>query len=226
MKLLVNGCSHSAGAEILELWHPKCPEQAWGQHLANHFNFSEYVNLAIPGASNQWIHDTTIKFLEDCRDPTEWFVVIGWTNACRLPVYCYEKEQVVHLCPNHRDLAVHSRGIQNAYYHLYSTMLPLQMMIAQEHYRIVGLQMLLKQLGVQYLFFDAVSSNHETMPTRLVDLSRYYRYNQLMNSYWNYFQQHVWDKTDRWANHAPASYHQEWAQQLIEFITQNKLIAN
>lgn len=224
MKLLVNGCSHSAGAEIVAPWHPRCPEQAWGQHLADHFKFDEYVNLAQPGASNQWVHDTTIKFLEECDTPSEWFIVIGWTNACRLPVYCYEKNEVVHLCPNHRSLSHYGKGIQSAYKHLYSTMLPLQMMIAQEHYRILSTQMLLKQLGVQYLFFDAVSTNHNDMPTKFIDQTRYFRYNRLMDTYWNYFQEHVWDKTERWANHAPASYHKEWAQNLIEFIGENKLI--
>ena len=224
MKLLVNGCSHTAGAEILEQWHPKCPEQAWGQHLSDHFKCSEYVNLAQAGASNQWIHDTTVKFLEECSDPSEWFVVIGWTNACRVPVYCYEKNEMVHLCPDHRNLSSYGKGIQDAYKHLYGTMPPLPMMIAHEHYRIVSTQMLLKQLGIQYLFFDAVSSNHDSMPTTLIDQTRYYRYDQLMNSYWNHFQQKVWDLSNRWQNHAPASYHKEWAGHLIEFIEENKLI--
>ena len=63
MKLLVGGCSHSAGSEIIEPWHPRCPEQAWGQHLANHFNCTEYINIAGQGYSNQWICNKTIKFL-------------------------------------------------------------------------------------------------------------------------------------------------------------------
>lgn len=223
MKLLVAGCSHSAGSEILEKWHPRCPEHAWGGHLANYFNVNEYINLAGPGYSNQWIYRSVNEFLES-NSPDDLFVIIGWTNAGRIPVYCYEKNEVVHLCPNHRNLSVFGSFIQRSYENLYGTMLPLEILVQQEHYRIVGMQSTLKSLGIKYLFFDAVSNNHENCSSKLVDCTRYYRYGEHMNSYWNYYLTNIWDKSDRWANHAPPEYHKSWANNLIEFIEKNNLL--
>ena len=225
MKLFVNGCSHSAGSEIIEKWHPACPSLAYGQHISDYFSAEQYVNLATPGSSNLWIYNSTIEFFEKVDNFSEWFVVIGWTNAGRMPVYCYEKEEPVHLCPNHRNLTCFSRTIQSAYDHLYKTMLPLPTLIAHEHSRIIGMQMFFKQVGIRYMFFDAVSSNHDQMPSKLVDTNRYYRYNEHMNSYWNYYLTDVWDKSERWANHAPASYHSEWANNLIKFIEEGNLLS-
>jgi hypothetical protein len=224
MKLLVAGCSHSAGSEIIEPWHHSCYEQAYGQYLANYFEFSEYKNISGPGFSNQWIYHQLTKFLEEQSNVEEWFVVVGWTNACRLPVYCYETNSEIHLCPNQINLKHFSKPIQKAYDHLYNTMLPLQTSIELEHSRILGMQMMLKQLNVPYLFFDAVATNHDQCSTKFLDLSRYYRFGQLMDSYWNCYLTKFWDKNPRWANHAPASYHKEWARNLIQFIEENNLL--
>lgn len=225
MKLLVSGCSHSAGAELVEQWHPGDPGQAFGQHIADYFNFETYVNIAGAGYSNQWIYHKTLEFLENIDDPQNWFVIIGWTNACRVPLYDYQRKKIVHMCPAQDQLDTYSRCIRDAYPIVYGTMLPLDISISEEHYRIIGMQMTLQHLGIRYLFFDAVSSNHENRSSKLIDLDRYYRYNQLMNSYWNYYLTNVWDKSKRWANHAPASYHKEWANHLIDFIQLKNILS-
>lgn len=226
MKLLVSGCSHSAGSEIESIWHPGSPERAYGGHLKNLFGFTDYVNIAGPGFSNQWIYHKTVEYLETVEDPSEWFVIIGWTNASRLAVYDHEREEMVHLCPNHRNLSVYGDSIQRAYDHLYRTMLPIQDSIQTEHTRIIGMQSLLKQMGIPYLFFDAVCSNHEQSNPKLIDLSRYYLYGEENNTYWRNFTLNHWDQTERWANHAPESYHKFWATKLAEFISQNNLLTN
>ena len=224
MKLLVSGCSHSAGSEIIEQWHPRCPERAFGGYIKDMLGFDQYVNIAGPGFSNQWIYHKTVEYLETLVNPKEWFVIIGWSNASRLPVYCYEKNEMVHLCPDHRNLAVFSKTIQRAYEHLYKTMLPIHTSVQTEHTRIIGMQSLLKQLEIPYVFFDAVCSNHENSNPTLIDLNHYYKYNQEDNTYWRNFMLNFWDKSERWANHAPESYHQIWANNLVDFINQNNLL--
>lgn len=224
MKLLVAGCSHSAGSEIVAPWHPQCPEKAYGGHLKEILKFDDYVNIAGPGFSNQWIYHKTIEWLETVNDPTEWFVVIGWTGASRIPVYCYEKNEVVHLCPNHRDLKSFSKTIQDAYDHLYKTMFSPMECLQFEHARILGLQMILKQLKIPYLFFDAVWPNHDQSPNKFIDMDRYYLYNDKEETYWQYYQKHVWDRSIRWANHAPEDWHKEWAIKLAFHIDKNNLL--
>lgn len=223
MKLLVGGCSHSAGSEIIEPWHPRCPEQAWGQHLANHFNCTEYINIAGPGYSNQWICNKTIKFLENCNNISEWVVAIGWSSSCRLPVYDYDYNAVVHLCPGHRNLKVHSKPVQLAYPHLYGTMLPEKLAIELEHSRILGMQMLLTQLNIPYIFFDTINSNHQNMSSKLINQKNYFRYDQQDLLYWQFYKKHRWTGDERWENHAPPSYHAEWAQLVIDYIEENNL---
>ena len=49
--LLVNGCSHTAGAELEYPGQGICYEKAWGKHLADKLNY-EYFNYATSGASN------------------------------------------------------------------------------------------------------------------------------------------------------------------------------
>lgn len=225
MKLLVVGCSHSAGSEILEPWHPGCPERAYGGYLKELLGFTEYVNLSGPGYSNQWIYHKTVEWLESVNDPTEWFVIIGWTNAARLPVYCPEREKIVHLCPNHRDLKAFSKTIQYAYNHLYATMFPILDAIQLEHTRIIGMQMILKQMKIPYLFFDAVWPNHDQSSNKLIDLNRYYEYNNKDKSFWHYYQTNIWDGDTRWANHAPESWHKEWAFELAQYINERGLLS-
>jgi hypothetical protein len=224
MNLLVSGCSHSAGSEIEAPRHPGSPERAFGGYLKNLLQFNNYVNLSGPGFSNQWIYHKTIEYLETLENPQDWFVIIGWTNASRMPVYCYEKNEVVHLCPNHLDLSIYGKAVQKAYDHLYGTILPIHTSIQTEHTRIIGMQSILKQLKIPYLFFDSVLSNHEHSNTKLLDLNRYYEFNQRDSTFWRNYQINFWDNSDRWAYHAPESYHQYWASKLAEFITQNNLL--
>lgn len=87
------------------------------------------------------------------------------------------------------------------------------------------MQMLLKQLQIPYLFFDAVWTNHDLSNPVFIDQDRYFRYNNKPTTYWEQYYNHVWDKSDRWANHAPASYHAEWASHLITHIESNKLLS-
>lgn len=224
MKLFVNGCSHSSGAEILEQWHPGCPEKAYGGHLKNLLGCNEYVNIAGPGFSNQWIYHTTVTWLETINDYSDWFVVIGWSGASRIPIYDYEKNQVVHLCPSHHNLNMYSKSVQNAYEHLYKTMLPPGACLELEHSRILGMQMILKNLGIKYVFFDSIWPNHDVSPTKLIDTNSYFMFNE-KETYWTKYKNEVWDKSERWANHAPEDYHKSWANKLFNFITDQELIS-
>ena len=89
------------------------------------------------------------------------------------------------------------------------------------------MQDFLKKIGVNYLFFDAITANHalglREFNLENIDKERYFRLNDEQNSYWNYYLQNIWDGNNRWSQHAPESYHDYWAGLLIEHIEENKL---
>ena len=217
MKLLVAGCSHSAGSELIEPWHPGDPSQAYGQHVANALDCTDYVNIAGPGWSNQWIAHTLAEWLADCENLDDWFVIVGWTGSARIPVYCDSTNEVVHLCPG-ANLSHYSNRIRRAYEHLYATQFPLDLCTRIEHNRILSIQMLLKQLNVRYLMFDSVWTNHDLCDNRWIDQQRYFRFDDKENGYWQYYLRHVWDHSERWQNHAPAHYHAYWAELLVDYV--------
>ena len=52
--LLAFGDSHTAGAEIDELYSASCYERAYPAHIAKHYGF-DYENFAVSGGSNDWL---------------------------------------------------------------------------------------------------------------------------------------------------------------------------
>jgi hypothetical protein len=71
--LWVNGDSHTAGS-----YTSKNVDNPFAKQLADQFNFN-YNNIALPGGSNQRIIRTTIEALPNL-DPTETFILIGWSS--------------------------------------------------------------------------------------------------------------------------------------------------
>jgi len=81
MKLYVNGCSYTYGHETnenLKSIKEVRPNWTWSDHLANHFD--KLINEAWPGGSNHRAVRRTLKFFDECVDPTEWIAVIQITD--------------------------------------------------------------------------------------------------------------------------------------------------
>jgi hypothetical protein len=69
MKILVNGCSFTSGEES---------PIAWPQLIHN------TVNIAVPGAGNDHIAHSTIKYIENIEKPTH--VILAWTSPNRIEI--------------------------------------------------------------------------------------------------------------------------------------------
>lgn len=86
--LYVNGCSHSAGSEISypgSYREQNDLDQSFGGIVAKNYNLI-HVNDALPGASNKIIQTSTIYSilnLLEKYDPSEIFVIIGWSGYDR-----------------------------------------------------------------------------------------------------------------------------------------------
>jgi hypothetical protein len=85
------GCSHMVGSEISG---PGVTERvkvnvlnSWSGQLAKQYSLN-YINHSEPGSSNEFAMRSTIdfvsKWLHEGRDPTELFVVVGWTTNERV----------------------------------------------------------------------------------------------------------------------------------------------
>lgn len=82
MILLANGCSHTHGSETHS---PDTIEEnrqlAYPKFVADHFNM-DYVNIACPACSNEYIVYSTLDWLAE-HPNEDVFVLIGWTTFPR-----------------------------------------------------------------------------------------------------------------------------------------------
>jgi hypothetical protein len=86
----VNGCSHMCGAEIEGpnvMVNDSQKEKSWtGQLVKKYFPNAKYINESIPGQCNEMISIVTQDSLNDLLldyDPSEIYVIIGWTDFYR-----------------------------------------------------------------------------------------------------------------------------------------------
>ena len=225
MKIIFAGCSHTCGAEIISSNHPGCPERSYGRHLADKFN-AEYEVIAGPGWSNRWIYTKLYKRLEtiEKNDVNNYRVVVGWTSTGRVPVWDIWANEVYHMCPVNYDPRNSVKEMHKA---AYSYALPENETDFFEHSLVVGIQSILKQMNIKYMFHWAI---HDFIPNKncndLVDKNRfleyYNNYNNQNSFYKNYLKNH-YDQSRRWKLHAPESYHKIYAEKLYYYINDNKL---
>jgi hypothetical protein len=77
MILYLNGDSNMSGEEVAY-------KDAIPSHIANFVNATKHANNALSGASNDYIYNTTMKYLEH---NTPDLVVIGWSDAGRVQMF-------------------------------------------------------------------------------------------------------------------------------------------
>tara|TARA_Y100000310_G_scaffold156703_1_gene156144 strand:+ start:67 stop:1011 length:945 start_codon:yes stop_codon:yes gene_type:complete len=102
MLMLVNGCSHTEGAEIIKPGPEGCPitskKRAWGAHLSKKLGF-DYLNIALSGASNYKIKTNTQDWIienvlmKKKIKIKDLFVCIMWSSMDRFELY-NEKENI------------------------------------------------------------------------------------------------------------------------------------
>ena len=75
MKILLNGDSNMSGEELEDC------SLSMGSQLCQILG-GEEINLALTGASNDRIYDTTLEYIN--KNPAPNLIVIGWTEMCRV----------------------------------------------------------------------------------------------------------------------------------------------
>lgn len=223
--LISSGCSHTYGSEILEKNHIGSPDRAWGKHLADSLGY-QYETVSGRAWSNKWIYYQLYKRLTEI-DPDEYknyFVCVGWTMTGREYAWDRRVKDVHHFVPTspeaHRDPFL--KGAHKAVYYYQ----PPRNIVADNDYALItGMQGILKNLGINYLFFWAIGNLVKTDNHKfLLDQNRFLGFNDNKKSFWSVFKDSHWDGTDRWENHAPESYHKIYANILKHHIRKNKLL--
>lgn len=223
MKIILAGCSHTYGSEIAEPWHPGMPEKAYGRYIADHYS-ADYETIAGPGWSNKWIFSRLYQRLEEIpvSDREDYRVIVGWTSSNRIPIWHPERQQPYHMCPS--LLRYDDKRIKKWHDIVYRLSFPKKEYENYEHGLVTGMQNTLTNLGIKYVFHWAIAP---IIPTEnsgsMIDQSRFRYYNDENNTYWNIYKNTVYKGGNRWANHAPESYHKSFAQEMINFINQGNL---
>ena len=121
---------------------------------------TEYDNLALAGASNDYIYDTTIKYLET---NTPDLIIIGWSDAGRMQWFNKETGELMEM----NALEVHKYDLTNKDNDEYlrrSSLLKDKMSHTSEyarettlywHNKIFNLHQMLDYRGIKHLFFSA-----------------------------------------------------------------------
>ncbi|MBT3234675.1 MAG: hypothetical protein HN353_01850 [Bdellovibrionales bacterium] len=97
MLLLASGCSHTAGAEILE--DRVCsPHLSYSAIVAKQFQM-EYKNISVPGAGNEHITKATVNWVLNQSDKIkkDLFVLVGWSTVPRFSFY--HNQRPAHTTP-------------------------------------------------------------------------------------------------------------------------------
>jgi hypothetical protein len=164
--LYVNGCSHSCGAEMAYVGSCREPYDlynSFGGIISRKYDL-EYQNDAVSGGTIRMIHSTTVhsilKLLEK-YDPSEIFVLIGWTGYDRTEVF-YEDNMYVFI-PGLAGTDTFKNWpmyVQEAFKHWiinidYKTSIP-------NNFALTYLAMVnfLKSYGIDYYFFNTVTHLH------------------------------------------------------------------
>jgi len=185
MILVVNGCSHTTGAEIDSHHSPHCFEKAWPAHLAELLGW-EVINLARSGGSAKRVVRTTINWLGGHykKEMQNKIIFIAlWPGVSRTELRtdrhlyendagdCYE-EDGMWITLNTGNLESYERAAKDGWfpkpvlqYYKHWLNVVTQEEFEEQHYlNIISLQSVLKSLGVPYIFQNSTSALNWTNP--------------------------------------------------------------
>lgn len=230
MKLLINGDSHTAGAEAVNSHafaeddrkyiymgrapHPDNLKASWGKKLGNMLNLSTHV-LAESASSNDRILRTTNHWLAE-HDPKDTFVIIQWST--------WEREE---WNVNGEFFQVNASGIDHVpgshkeRYKEFVANVDWTRCTTNWHKRIIKYHEYLSEQGIPHLFFNGntdfskVNERYEFGPSYVEPYTGSY---------------HSWLQANRYKTVSPDSYHYDerahgaWAKHIMRHILDNKLL--
>jgi len=224
MLLLVNGCSHAAGAEIDYEWQDNCYDKAFGRWCADSLGY-DYENLAISGASQDRIIRTTIEWVGKNYKRKDLFAVIMWSGPSRTEFY--RKDDFVNIVPSNDHL--YKKEFSNIEYLYYKSYVAVQDAFSQDikfYNNVILLQNYLKYFNIPYVFLNATQAmnSHYSKLDYLdiqVDSTKYYKRHSFPDSYYHMLIKQGFklpDHITRGGTHLGADAHKHYGLWLAEHI--------
>ena len=237
--LFINGCSHSAGSEIEGSGIGESDynrENCFGAKLACKLGVKK-INLAIPGASNDYIADSTMLWcLNNIEKIQNTYFLIHWTGAERTQFY-YKKTAAKKYSDwvfDHFQGHVHPKNYCSSFpkedisfikrINKYLFMNEINWEV-NKLLNIIRTQTLFRSMGANYAFYNSF--------TELLNKSRFKKYHKLIDQtnfynsfdknqtfyYWALNQGHDINGQMYWHHKEPA--HTDWADKLYQDLFNN-----
>jgi len=221
MKIFFNGDSNMAGTEVAE--NESIPYYL-EEMIKSRVGDTTSVNLALAGASNDYIYDTTMEYLRNNKPD---LIVIGWSDAGRMQWFNKKTGTLMEM----NALSVHKYEEdfpENEEYFIRGELLKAKMHHTSEfalqttlywHNKIYNMHSMLDYMGIKHLFFSAFPMfNPRTIegPYALNWEQGYYKpYEQ---SYLAYCMHNNYKQvTEGWYHYEPAGQ-RAWAEELFKYI--------
>jgi len=223
MKLFLNGDSNTAGTDVdFEDSIPYFLEQGLGA--------TNVTNLALMGASNDYIYETTMEYL---RDNAPDFVIIGWSDPGRFQWFDSETGKTAQINRlNMSEIKVVPEEYREIEYLIRNLTHPGSEFYSQMglywHIQIFNLHQYLRYRNIPHLFFNAFElfTGKEFRPSeiRVNWKNQYYNPYTIDGSYVQYCIKNNYKDVIDGHFHFERAGQQAWANLLLEHIKENDLI--
>lgn len=215
MKILFNGDSNVAGEELIDRL------KSMAGVIANHYS-AESTNLALSGASNDRIYDTTLQYLNTNSSPD--LVVIGWSE--------HGREQWYHNGQFHEvnNLGVGAslpdqlkRRFQFWKQYIQKDEAWFRVMNIYWHNKIYNLHTILTEKNIPHLFFNAFHAFYHQENQQLDWQGQFFCPYHQNRCYVNWCVEHGFEEITPGWQHFNEDAHRRWGELLISEIDKFKV---
>lgn len=215
MKILFNGDSNVAGEELRD------KSKSMAGVIADHYN-AESINLALSGASNERIYNTTLEYL--AKNPSPDLIVIGWSEHGREQWYYNGQFHEVN------NLGVGSslpdqlkRRYQFWKHHIQTDPEWFKVMSMYWHNKIYNLHIMLQEKKIPHYFFNAFFAFPHPENQQLDWKDQFFCPYHQNRCYVNWCVEHGFEEITPGWQHYNESAHLAWSNLLISEIEKCKL---
>jgi len=164
MKLFVNGCSHTAGAEIEFEQQGECFSKAWPHHLSKLMGIKS-INFSLSGSSADRVVRTTIEYFLNKKTnpnfhPSEYFCIIMWPGLYRTEINNggFDRGWQPIVVGNDKSYKKQLDIFSYAYFKSWAIFAKPHSQSISYYHNILLLQYFFASNGLKYLFWSASNS--------------------------------------------------------------------
>jgi hypothetical protein len=223
MNILFNGDSNMCGTELSDLSQGVAPQ------ICNILKGTE-INLAIAGASNDRIYNTTIEYLQN--NPTPDLIVIGWSEFARVQWFIESNGIGKFYEINSINVGVKVPGNwQQRHQHWTTAVCNNQnyrrALSLYWHERIFNLHSYFTHLKIPHVFFNAFHAFSVFEKENQLDWNNTYLDPYDFNlTYIEFLASHGYKEITPGKFHFESNAQRKWAERVTDYIKQYKLTTN